>query len=1485
MSESYSIEAVLSARDEGFTAGMKAAMDASNSLGNKLKSGLGFGALMAIGNKAVSSISSGISGLIGDMSASSAAWKTFQGNMEMNEHTKKEIRATKKELQEFAELTIYSSSDMASTFAQLDAVGTKHTAKLVKGFGGLAAAAENPQQAMKTLSQQATQAAAKPTIQWMDFKLMLEQTPAGMAAVAKQMGVSTSQLIKNVQDGKVKTEDFFDAIAKVGTNKSFTKLATQYKTVGQAMDGLTETASNKLAPAFDVVSGAAIKGISSVVDSIGKLNGDALAKQMQSLVPKQAINTIKNLGTIAKVVAGGGIKVLGASAKLLRSNINTVIPVAASLLTVFKGYTAAKAAATGVKALTTAYKALDSLEKANAITLVAQNGGLTALQMVVGVFTGKVTLATAATRVFNAACTALGGPVGVAVLAIGALTAGIAAYAMTQDYSATAAEKFAQSCEKNKEKQDELADSIKALKKENEENVESTKTQGKQADILYGQLVKLMKVENKSAGVKERIKSVVKQLNDVMPGLKLAYDAETDSLNKSTSAIKKNISALKEQAMVKAYQSGVESSSKKVAEAEVAYEKAVDKQTEALKKRNDAQKRFNDLKAKYGLNSGNKELAKAGDDLDKYNAALDKADSSVKKANNSLKSANTELNTWTDKFTAQQNYASYLKQLDELAKEAGIKASKIPKSIGQGIKDGVYANPVTGNELKDLIKLDNLVSSDELAKMQGVGMKIPEYLSKGIADGTVSFKDAVNQLQNGIDWTGTIEKARAKGQDVPNSVAEGIRSGQYAVPTSVTAVENLVTFECLKAKAQSGGIQVPEYLANGITSGSMKPVEAAKALGNLMSFQDAINKAGLQGAQIPTELATKIAQGKIAVDSAIKQLTKGFSGGEAEVKASGTKLTDVFLLSIDSGASKGKGKATKVANNTASGFSSGSGKAKSEGAKLGNAYASGVIAGAGKAKSATATISKSAASGWGAGVNTAKTAGQKIGNGFSSSLQSSLKKSSSVASSSSKTAAVKLRSGYSTARSAGAYISQGFASGMQSCLGQIRSAATQMVAAADAAIRAKAKIHSPSRLTKSHGRNIAIGLGLGIRKGIAYVKNASKSLISTVNTTLKKASKTRQYEDLASSAASKYKSSVESKVSKATKSLDKQVSSAIKKLQKKNPKLKKAYTQVGKILKSDISSTIKKQGQKAISAADKALTALGEKYQEKYDKIASDRDNYLSKLSDYGDLFTSDNYGYISLVDFKAQKQQVDQLGKNMAKLKKYLPYDLMKDIQNLDTAQALKYTNTLLSKNGSWLKQYGKDYTAFISSANKNAKSYYQPYIDQLDKDYSSEVTKELNKLKNKMNTIGSQATAGFVKGLTSKSSKKALKKAANDLATILTKSVKGKLKIHSPSRVFAALGKFVGKGFVNGINSMKGKVANVMDSIIAIPNLEHMAIAGNFGEKLSSSYDYYSRAEYTVIVPLEINGKEFARATASDMQEEQNKLQTRRNRKLGRR
>lgn len=250
---------------------------------------------VAVGNmisKGMGLAGSGIRSMLGELNEASTSWQTFEGNMHQLGASNTEINKAKAEMQKFAQQTIYSASDMSSTYAQLAAVGTKNTAQLVKGFGGLASAADNPQQAMKTLSEQATQMAAKPKVQWQDFKLMLEQTPAGISAVAKTMGESTTQLIKNIQDGKVKTQDFLNAVAKTGTNANFSKMATQYKTVGQAMDGLKETLANNLQPAFDKVSKVGIKWVSNLSDRIGKLNFTKIGDQLSNSLGKINIDQV-----------------------------------------------------------------------------------------------------------------------------------------------------------------------------------------------------------------------------------------------------------------------------------------------------------------------------------------------------------------------------------------------------------------------------------------------------------------------------------------------------------------------------------------------------------------------------------------------------------------------------------------------------------------------------------------------------------------------------------------------------------------------------------------------------------------------------------------------------------------------------------------------------------------------------------------------------------------------------------------------------------------------------------------------------------------------------------------------------------------------------------------------------------------------------------------------------------------------------------------
>ena len=337
MAESFSVRAILSAQDRGFSSTLKSALKSTESLGSKIKSGFAFGILTGAGQQAFNSLTNGVRGLITEIDTSNAAWKTFTGNMKMLGKNDKEIAGVKKELQSFAEQTIYSSSDMAQTYAQLAAVGTKNCTKLVKGFGGLASAAENPQQAMKTLSQQATQMAAKPTVAWQDFKLMLEQTPAGIAAVAKEMGMTTSELVSNVQNGTVKTEEFFDAISKVGTNKAFTKLATEYKTVGQAMDGLKETVGNKLTPAFDVLSNRAIGGISGIIDKLGEIDGEALATKVSAGLDKAQPYWELFKKTVS--VTGGVLKKTAGFVSDHSEAISKALPFVLGLAAAYKGFT------------------------------------------------------------------------------------------------------------------------------------------------------------------------------------------------------------------------------------------------------------------------------------------------------------------------------------------------------------------------------------------------------------------------------------------------------------------------------------------------------------------------------------------------------------------------------------------------------------------------------------------------------------------------------------------------------------------------------------------------------------------------------------------------------------------------------------------------------------------------------------------------------------------------------------------------------------------------------------------------------------------------------------------------------------------------------------------------------------------------------------------------------------------------------------------
>ena len=60
MAESYSVKAVLSAVDSNFSSTMKSCSDTAERLRSTISSGLGFGAMAAIGGKAVTAVGSAL---------------------------------------------------------------------------------------------------------------------------------------------------------------------------------------------------------------------------------------------------------------------------------------------------------------------------------------------------------------------------------------------------------------------------------------------------------------------------------------------------------------------------------------------------------------------------------------------------------------------------------------------------------------------------------------------------------------------------------------------------------------------------------------------------------------------------------------------------------------------------------------------------------------------------------------------------------------------------------------------------------------------------------------------------------------------------------------------------------------------------------------------------------------------------------------------------------------------------------------------------------------------------------------------------------------------------------------------------------------------------------------------------------------------------------------------------------------------------------
>jgi len=143
MAESYSVKAVLCAEDKNFSSMMKSCSSYADNLKNTLTSGIGFGAMAAIGSKAVSAIGSGLKSLTaGAISAGANFENAMSSVAAISGATGSDFDRLSEKAKQLGKSTQYTASETASAMEYMAMAGWKAEDMLngIEGVMDLAAA-------------------------------------------------------------------------------------------------------------------------------------------------------------------------------------------------------------------------------------------------------------------------------------------------------------------------------------------------------------------------------------------------------------------------------------------------------------------------------------------------------------------------------------------------------------------------------------------------------------------------------------------------------------------------------------------------------------------------------------------------------------------------------------------------------------------------------------------------------------------------------------------------------------------------------------------------------------------------------------------------------------------------------------------------------------------------------------------------------------------------------------------------------------------------------------------------------------------------------------------------------------------------------------------------------------------------------------------------------------------------------------------------
>lgn len=877
-----------------------------------------------------------------------------------------------------------------------------------------------------------------------------------------------------------------------------------YERMQGSMKGIVDMATesvNRLSKAF--TSG----GLEAVAAEAGELfdelaDGIASSSSAAAGIVKPMQDIVKTGGSMVKTV----LPAAADSAAFLAQNFDVLAPSAVAAVGAFKAMKVVdsvskwyKGAAAASKAYAAAMAAEGVVANASSTAHLLLASTMSAYELVVGVVTKRVPLATAAQTLWNKALNA--NPLGVAVVAAMAFAAAVAAIRASIKKETEAEREHSQEIKRNKKEAEEHAEAAKERRKSYEELSEA---QDKQAAAEVTQLNNLQRlnselrgITDKNGKVKEgeeaRAAFITSQLSNAL-GIEISMTGnQINNYKDLQKEIKNLIQQKKIDAVMSAQQAKYEEAVAKQMEvaAEAARSKAAMEKAEAdVAKEQETLERLR-KESNDAVIAGNKEqVLILGEKIKKQeeNVASTKESLAEEKA------------AYADSMATLSQYANDIEMYTSLVEAA-------ESGNAEAIESAI--NRVTAG-----IKTANNATSAELQKQVETVANIERFIQEQVEAGTPSFEKAMLTQAQDATKAALEEFAKAAPQTAeelakvsPEAVAAlvgGNMKGQLSAEAQGAVQGMLNQFSLLDegtkdafAQAIYGAMEGLEgfgQLSDPATEGVEAFLESLRVALDEHSPSkktEEIFRLAMEGAAMGVESGSPSVIEKAG--GFISSLLGMFSetGIGTALQNAGSSIMNFFGLGMkgQSGNSKKHGKS----NAEAAKAGACSVNPISAGSKFGQLLANG-IAGAGSLlRGKGQGIANNAKTGAGAvnPIDAGVKFGMQYGSGISGSTADAGNKGKALATNA-KSGAASIKT-----KGVGSDFGSGFVSGIGGWLGAAARKGAELAQAALNAVKKKQKSNSPSKVAKGLGGDFGEGYAIGISDKEKEVSKASRGIAQT----------------------------------------------------------------------------------------------------------------------------------------------------------------------------------------------------------------------------------------------------------------------------------------------------------------------------------------------------------------------------------------------------